>query len=105
MQQAEPRGVRASRDEVSVGDGGADLRLVEQIVDAEQAAALAQMARVALTRGLLDGRRSMGEVVETMYEEWRRGGWEALDEHGTPACGLAMPRSQELAAMFNRWRA
>ena len=96
--------VRASRDEVSVGDGGADLRLVEQIVDAEQAAALAQMAHVALSSGLLDGCRSMGEVVETMYEEWRRGGWEALDEHGTPACGLAMPRSQEMAAMLNRWR-
>lgn len=96
--------VRASRDEVSVGDGGADLRLVEQIVDAEQAAALAQMARMALTRGLLDGRRSMGEVVGAVREEWRRGGWEALDEHGTPACGLAMPRSQELAAMLNRWR-
>ena len=88
-----------------MGDGGADLRLVEQIVDAEQAAALAQMARVALSSGLLDGRRSMGEVVEAVYEEWRRGGWEALDEHETPACGLAMPRSQELAAMLNRWRA
>ena len=88
-----------------MGDGGADLRLVEQIVDAEQAAALAQMARVALTRGLLDGRRNMGGVVEAVYEEWHRGGWEALDEHGTPACGLAMPRSQELAAMLNRWRA
>ena len=87
-----------------MGDGGADLRLVEQIVDAEQAAALAQMAHVALSSGLLDGCRSMGEVVETMYEEWRRGGWEALDEHGTPACGLAMPRSQEMAAMLNRWR-
>ena len=97
--------VRASRDEVSVGEGGADLRLVEQIVDAEQAATLAQMARVALSHGLLDGRRSMGEVVEAVYEEWRRGGWETLDEHGTPACGLAMPRSQELAAMLNRWRA
>ena len=87
-----------------MGDGGADLRLVEQIVDAEQAAALAQMARVALSGGLFDGHRSMGQVVETVCEEWRRGGWEALDEHGTPACGLAMPRAQELAAMLNRWR-
>ncbi len=97
--------VRASRDEVSVGQGCADLRLVEQVVDSEQASALAQMTRIALSRGLLDGRHTLDEVLRTLYAELDERGWEGLDEHGTPSCGLAMPRPQELAAVLNRWRA
>ncbi len=97
--------VRSSRDEIQVGEGGSDLRLVEQLVDSEQAAALAQMMRLALTRGLLDGRHALDEVLRALYADLDECGWEGLDEHGTPSCGLAMPRPQELAATLNRWRA
>ena len=97
--------VRSSRDEVSVGEGSADLRLVEQLVDSEQTSTLAQMMRLALLQGLLDGRHTLGEVVSALYSKLDESGWEGLDEHGTPSCGLAMPRPQELAAVLNRWRA
>lgn len=97
--------VRSSLDGVQVGGGSADLRLVEQLVDREQAAALAQMARLALQRGLLDGRHSAREVVEEVFGEAERRGLGALDEHGVAACGMAMPRREELFALLNRWRA
>lgn len=92
------------RDGMRVGDGSADLRLVEQLVDAEQTAALAQMVRLAQERGLLAGGLSPQEAVARLFDTVRSEGWAALDAHGCPTCGLAMPRPQELFAAFNRWR-
>lgn len=92
------------RDGMRVGDGSADLRLVEQLVDAEQTAALAQMVRLAQERGLLAGGLSPQEAVARLFDTVCSEGWAALDAHGCPTCGLAMPRPQELFAAFNRWR-
>ncbi len=93
------------RDGFSVGGGSADLRLVEQLVDAEQTAALAQLARLVLERRLLDGSRALVEVVDGLLDELDRDGWEALAGGRAVACGLALPRRQEVFACLNRWRA
>lgn len=96
--------VRSSLDSVQAGGGSADMRLVEQLVDPEQAAAIAQMARLALQRGMLNGSFSAQEVAEEVFSLVERDGLGALDERGCPACGLAMPRRHELVAALNRWR-
>ncbi len=96
--------VRSNRDAVQVGEGSADLRLVEQLVDPEQAAALAQMMRFAAGRGLLSGQRSIAQIVREVYAEVEEAGLDVLDEHGTAGCGLTLPRPQEFAAALNRWR-
>jgi predicted ABC-class ATPase len=96
--------VRSSRDSIQVGNGSVDLRLVEQLADSEQAAALAQMVRLATERGLLAGGCTVGEVCRVVFDELGEVGLDALDPHGTPGCGLAMPRLQEFAAALNRWR-
>ncbi len=96
--------VRSSRDAIQVGEGGADLRLMEQVVDHEQAAALAQMVRYAAERGLLSGRDSIAHIVEAVYAEVAQSGLDVLDAHGSAGCGLALPRPQEFAAALNRWR-
>ena len=96
--------VRSTRETVQVGEGSADLRLVEQLVDGEQTAALAQMVRLASERGLLDGRHSLRQVTEAVYAEMGERGIGALDAHGTPGCGMAWPRPQEFAAALFRWR-
>lgn len=94
--------VRSGRDFVQAGEGSADLRLVEQLVDGEQTAALAQMMRLCVERGLLR-ERPVRAIVEELLDEVGRGGPEALCEHES-SCGLALPRPQELYACLNRWR-
>lgn len=91
-------------DELQVGSGMADLRLVEQLVDPEQTAALAQLIRAAGARGLLDGSHTLADAVAAAYDNLREHGWNALAEHGEAGCGLALPRPQELFACLNRWR-
>ena len=92
------------RDGFSVGSYDADLRLVEQLVDAEQSAALAQMVRVVLEHGLLDGMRALRDVVDEAFRVLDEQGWEALSPYGDAACGLARPRPCELFAALNRLR-
>lgn len=91
-------------DSLSVGSGTADVRLVEQLVDPEQTAALAHMVRALQQRGLLDGGRTLAQAVDALYAELEREGWRVLSERGYAACGLALPRRQELIACLNRWR-
>ena len=91
-------------DELSVGNLGADLRLVEQLVDPEQVDALAQMVRWCLERGLLGGGATVAETVAAIQREIAHGGLEAVGGAPYPACGLAMPRVQEIYACLNRLR-
>lgn len=89
-------------DEVQAGEARADLRLVEQLVDPEQLEALSLMVRLAVQRGLLET-ASLDEAARAAMDAVARGGLEALQE-GRPACGLAMPRAQEVFACFDRLR-
>lgn len=91
-------------DSLQVGTGSCDVRLVEQLVDSEQTAALARLMRTAQQRGLLDGAHEVTAVVDELFSLLAREGWAALDERGSVACGLALPRPVELAAVMNRWR-
>lgn len=90
-------------DELSVGSLTADLRLVEQLVDPEQVDALAQMVRWCLERGLLAD-ATVREAVDALRGELARGGLPAVAGTPYPACGLAMPRLQEIYATLNRLR-
>ena len=91
-------------DSLQVGAGSCDVRLVEQLVDGEQTAALARLMRTAQQRGLFDGAHEITAVVDELFSLFEREGWAALDERGSVACGLALPRPEELAAVMNRWR-
>lgn len=88
----------------SVGGAEADVRLVEQLVDAEQVAALAQLTRLVFERGLLCGGASLAEVVDELERRLDEEGWEALAVSGPTASGLALPRRQEIFAALNRLR-
>ena len=99
-----PKAKAAGTDEVRVGNGMADLRLVEQLVDKEQVTAIARLVAVAASRGLLDGGLTSAEIARRLTEEVERDGWEAVLGHGSMDSGLALPRPHELAATLNRWR-
>ena len=95
---------RCGRSDLTLGEGAADLRLVEQLVSGEQTSAIARLLLWADGQGLLDGRHTKREVVEAAFEAVHDGGWETLSEHGAAECGLTLPRPQELYATLDRWR-
>lgn len=96
--------VRANgRESLQVGSVSCDMRLVEQVADPEQVAALAQMVRYCLERGMLRG-GTVAEAVAKLREEIARGGLPAISAGPHAACGLAMPREQEIFACLNRLR-
>ncbi|HIU31514.1 MAG TPA: ABC-ATPase domain-containing protein [Candidatus Caccousia avistercoris] len=88
---------------VSVNRETVDLRYVEQLVDAEQAAALGYCLAYA-GKCLLDGRHTLRQAAEQLEELLERQGLEALcgGRSGMPA--LARPRRQEILACLNRYR-
>ncbi len=92
-------------EELQVGQGSADVRLVEQLVDPCQARALAQLVRVGAQAGILVQGKPVAKAVDELMALLDREGWRLLAERDYVACGMALPRPQELAAALNRWRA
>lgn len=91
------------RDGVSLNRENIDLRYVEQLRDGEQSAALGYCLRYA-HRHLLDGEKTLRQVVEELEQVMDRGGVAALWEEGGGVPFLARPRTQEIFACFNRDR-
>lgn len=80
-----------------------DLRFVEQLADSEQTAALAQMVRYCLEKGLLE-RCTVQETVATLLKAYEADGLSVFSDASYVAMGLAMPRVQEIYACLNRFR-
>lgn len=78
------------------------VRYLEQLTDSEQTAALACLLRFGLEQ-VLDGRRTVKQVVEIIMKTLETKGWEAFCSSYVP-CGLAVPREQEVYACLNRFR-
>ncbi len=89
-------------DEIAFGVHEIDLSAVEQLVDPSQTRAVAQALWRAVELGILDGRRTVAEVVREVDRLWREKGWDAL-AGGHPG-NLAQFRPLELAAALNRLR-
>lgn len=89
------------RDGISIDRETIDLRYVEQLADGEQSAALG-WCMVYAQRRLMDGRRTLRQIVDELDR--------LMEEQGLPAlCGspsgvpfLARPRRQEIFACFDR---
>ena len=91
------------RDSFQVGKEPVDLRFVEQLADSEQTAALAQMVRFCLERGLFS-RCTLKETVDILMLEYEKKGLAAFNGSNYTAMGLCMPRVQEIYACLNRFR-
>ena len=89
------------RDGVSINRETIDLRYVEQLTDSEQLTALGYCL-VYAQKYLMDGRRTLQQVVEELEQIMDRKGLEALC--GREGAFLARPRRQEIFACFNRYR-
>ena len=91
------------RDGFSLNRETVDLRYVEQIADGEQSAALG-LCLVYAQRPLLDGQRSLRQVVEALDRRIQEDTLAALWESAAGGANLARPRRQEMFACFNRYR-
>lgn len=91
-------------DGFSINRETVDMRYVEQLVDSEQLTALSHMIKYMKCR-LFDGRKTMQQAVEALYEEVAKNGFAAFCPGRESLPGnLAMPRRQELYAALNRCR-
>lgn len=90
-------------DGFTLGRQEIDLRYTEQLIDTEQTAALSLLLKYAVEH-LIDGKRTLSEVVELLHNRLRQQGLSFLSGNSEIACGYAMPRLQEIYACFNRYR-
>lgn len=91
------------KDSIQLGREDIDLRYLEQLADSEQTAALSFILALA-EKELLNGRRTMRELVDAICDLMDRKGLAGLAGSSTLSTDLAMPRRQEIFACLNRYR-
>ena len=79
-----------------------DLRYVEQLVDSEQTAYLAQLLKYVREKGY--GEMTMTDLVQLLEEQIKNRGLSSVLNSSCIPCGFALPRAQEIYACFNRYR-
>ena len=90
-------------DGFSLGRQEIDLRYTEQLIDAEQTAALGLLLKYAVEH-LADGRRTLPEIVQFLWKNLSLHGLSFFTENQKISCGYAIPRIQEIYACLNRYR-
>lgn len=90
-------------DGFSLGRQEIDLRYTEQLIDAEQTAALGLLLKYAVEH-LADGRRTLPEIVQYLWKNLSLHGLSFFTENQKISCGYATPRIQEIYACLNRYR-
>lgn len=91
------------KDSIQIGKESIDLRFVEQLIDNEQTNTLAQIMRYCIDDGLFE-KYTVTEIVSILLDKIQKDGLPSLTTSGYAACGLAMPRKQEIYACINRYR-
>lgn len=91
------------KDAFSINRDTIDLRYVEQLADSEQTAALSYYLRYAMLY-VCDGKKNLGEVIETLLKLTGEKGLTALGGNSKLNADLAAPRPQEIFSCFNRCR-
>ncbi|MBD3369813.1 ATPase [Candidatus Fermentibacteria bacterium] len=89
---------------VRYGRSTIDLSLVEQLVSSSQTNAIA-MILTYMAKRYMDGSRSLSEAVDSVLEDVRKNGLDAISPfRGGHPGELALPRKQEICAAVNRYR-
>ena len=88
---------------IQINRSSTDLRYLEQLADSEQLAALAYLL-VYASRHLMNGRRTLKEIVDALEERMDSKGLASLTDASYLASDLCRPRRQEIFACFDRCR-
>lgn len=89
-------------ESISINKEMVDLRLVEQLVDHEQLSALGQIIKY-LKLHSFDGKRTLGQAVEQLYEKIETEEFAAFCDGGISGA-MVIPRKQEIYETLNRCR-
>jgi len=86
------------------GDTAIDLGFLEQLVDASQTRAMADLI-LHLSRHYIDGQRPVSQLIRAVYKELEEKSLDVISPfHGQHPGDYAMPRMQEVAGAINRLR-
>ncbi len=88
-------------DGFSLGNDTVNLRYVEQLVDAEQAAMLAQLTKLARER-FANQTVPLADIIAFLTKQLQKEGFACASPAGYVTGHLAMPRIQEIYACLNR---
>lgn len=97
-----PKGIKIKTlgiDGLDINKEKIDLRAVEQIVDSEQVTAIGHIMNFAEEK-VVNNSMTLEEVTDKVIEYISKNGLIAVGNSGN----LAMPRKQEIMAVFNRYR-
>ncbi|MGN0027904.1 MAG: ABC-ATPase domain-containing protein [Clostridium sp.] len=88
---------------ISINNENIDLRAVEQLVDNEQLNAIGAIMKW-VEDNLMNKNLSLEEVVNEAYSEIKRNELISIDKINGGSGSIAMPRNQEVMAVYNRFR-
>lgn len=104
LRKAEKIKIKASgTQELSLNYDSIELRYLEQLTDREQTMALGYILKY-LELHILDGTKTMTELLKLIEKHIDEKGLEGLFHHGDIRDSLARPRSMEIAGCINRYR-
>ncbi|MDR7299851.1 ABC-ATPase domain-containing protein [Haloactinomyces albus] len=89
-------------DALTLGDSTVELRAVEQLVDPSQVTGIGLALVTCVRAGLLDGTRTVAEILDAFDSTVDKRGIAAVDDRFVG--DFAVPRRFELAAALNRLR-
>jgi predicted ABC-class ATPase len=91
-------------EEIGFGNEQIDLRQVEQIVDASQTRGIAEVLVHAKSKGIIDGDRSVNEILDAIDELLRKQPIDVVSGFRGHPGDFARPRRYEISAAINRLR-
>lgn len=90
-------------DTISLNKEDIDVRYLEQLVDYGQTVAIGYFLKYMMEK-MTDSKKTMQEIVETLYEQIDKKGLSFVIPKGYSAGFCVMPRKQEVYAAWNRFR-
>lgn len=92
------------KDRIQFGRTTIDLTYVEQIAEESQTRAIGGLLLYAVRNGIIDGKRSVHEIVKALEERIDAKGLEVASPFARPSADYARPRPEEICAAINRLR-
>lgn len=92
------------KDHIQFGRTTIDLTYVEQIAEESQTRAIGGLLLYAVRNGIIDGKRSVHEIVKALEERIDAEGLEVASPFAMPSADYARPRPEEICAAINRLR-
>lgn len=89
---------------IQFGRENIDLDYLEQLVNEEQTKAIGDIILYALKNNIIDGKRSLKEILEIVYGKLDREGLKIISPYSSPDGGYVKPRLFEVGGALNRLR-